>query len=119
MDGNIIGFAAVVLLMGIPMAAMYTFYRVRRLRTDERLAALARGVNVPMEAELSESARSRRWGILLTAASIGFIGCCALVGRAEPDAWTAAGFGIIPLAVGIGFFVDFALIRRDAKALGN
>jgi len=29
----------------------------------------------------------------------------------------AATFGIIPLAVGIGFFVDRALIRRDAKAL--
>jgi hypothetical protein len=28
----------------------------------------------------------------------------------------AATFGIIPLAVGIGFFVDHALIRRDAKA---
>ena len=40
MDGNIIGLAAVVLFMGIPMAAMYTFYRVRKLRTDERVAAL-------------------------------------------------------------------------------
>jgi len=119
MDGNTIGFAAVVLFMGIPMAAMYTFYRVRRLRTDERLAALARGVNVPMEAELSESARSRRWGILLTAASVGFIACWALVARTEPDAWTVAAFGVIPLSVGLGFFVDFALIRRDAKALSH
>jgi hypothetical protein len=118
MDGNIIGFAAVVLFMGIPMAAMYTFFRVRRLRTDERLAALARGVNVPMEAELSESARSRRWGILLVAASLGYIACCALLGRMEPEAWTAAAFGVVPLSIGLGFFVDFALIRRDAKQLG-
>ena len=118
MDGNIIGLAAVVLFMGIPMAAMYTFFRVRKLRTDERVAALARGVNVPMEPELNEAARSRRWGILLTAASLGFIACFALVGRTEPDALTAAAFGIIPLAVGLGFFVDFALIRRDAKQIG-
>ena len=118
MDGNIIGLAAVVLFMGIPMAAMYTFYRVRRLRTDERLAALARGVNVPMEPELSEGARSRRWGILLVAASLGYMACCALLGRAEPDALTAAAFGVIPLSVGLGFFVDFALIRRDAKQIG-
>ena len=118
MDGNVIGFAAVVLFMGIPMAAMYTFYRVRKLKTDERLAALARGASIPMEPELNEAARSRRWGVLLTAASLGFMACCALVGRAEPDAWTAAAFGIIPLAVGLGFFVDFALIRRDAKQIG-
>ncbi|HVM94384.1 MAG TPA: DUF6249 domain-containing protein [Terriglobales bacterium] len=119
MDGNIIGLAAVVLFFGIPLAAMYTFFRVRKLKTEERLAAIARGASIPMEPDLNEAARSRRWGVLLTAASLGFMGCCALVGRAEPDAWTAAAFGIIPLAVGIGFFVDFALIRRDAKALSN
>jgi hypothetical protein len=28
----------------------------------------------------------------------------------------AATLGIIPLALGVGFFVDHALIRRDAKA---
>ena len=63
MDGSLIGLVAVILIFGVPPAAMYTFYRVRKLRTDERLAALARGVNVPMEPELNEGARSRRWGI--------------------------------------------------------
>jgi hypothetical protein len=116
MDGNIIGLAAVVLVFAIPLGAMYTFYRVRKLRTDERLAALARGVNVPMEPELNEGARSRRCGILLTAGALGYMACFALIGRVEPDAWTAAAFGVIPLAVGLGYFVDFALIRRDAKA---
>src|ERR1700733_10713973 len=105
MDGNIIGLAAVVLFMGIPMAAMYTFYRVRRLRTDERLAALARGVNVPMEAELSESARSRRWGILLVAVSLGYMSCCALLGRGHAEFSRATAFGVVPLSVGLGFFV--------------
>jgi hypothetical protein len=28
----------------------------------------------------------------------------------------AATFGVIPLAVGLGFFVDHALIRHDARA---
>jgi len=116
MDGSLIGLVAVILIFGVPPAAMYTFYRVRKLRTDERLAALARGVNVPMEPELHEAARSRRWGILLSAAAIGYMACCALLGRVEPDAWTAASFGVIPLAVGLGFFVDCALIRRDLKA---
>jgi hypothetical protein len=116
MDGNFVGLAAVVMALGIPMAAMYTFFRVRKLRSDERMAAIARGVDVPMQAELSEAARSRRSGILLVAGALGYIATFVLIGRAEPDAMIAATFGIIPLAVGIGFFVDHALIRRDAKA---
>jgi hypothetical protein len=116
MDGNIVGLAAVLMFLGIPMAAMYTFFRVRKLRSEERMAAIARGVDVPMQPELSEAARSRRSGILLVAGAIGYIVTFALIGRVEPDAMIAATFGAIPLAVGLGFFVDHALIRRDAKA---
>lgn len=116
MDGNFVGLAAVVMALGIPMAAMYTFFRVKKLRSEERLAAIARGVDVPMQPELSEAARSRRSGILLVAGAVGYIVTFALIGRVEPDAMIAATFGVIPLAIGLGFFVDFALIRRDAKA---
>ena len=116
MDGNIIGLVAVVMALGIPMAAMYTFFRVRQLRTEERLAAIARGANIPMEPELSEAGRSRRSGILLVAGSLGYLATFSLIARAEPDAWIAASFGIIPLAVGLGFFVDWALIRRDLRS---
>jgi hypothetical protein len=116
MDGNIVGLAAVLMIFGIPMAAMYTYFRVRKLRSEERLAAIARGVDVPMQPELSEAARSRRSGILLVAGAIGYIATFVLIGRVEPDAMIAATFGAIPLAVGLGFFVDHALIRRDAKA---
>jgi hypothetical protein len=99
MDGNVVGFAAVVMVFGIPMAAMYTFFRIRKLRM-----------------ELPEAARSRRSGILLVAGALGYIVTFALIGRQDPDAMIAATFGVIPLAVGLGFFVDHALIRRDARA---
>ena len=99
--------------LGIPLAALYTFYRVRKLRTDERIAAMARGVAVPMEPELSQVARSRRSGILLTASAIGYIVTFGLIGRFEHDAWMAAYFGVIPLALGIGYFLDAYLVRRD------
>jgi len=104
------------MIFGFPIAGMYTYYRVRKLRTDERLAALARGVNVPMAPELSEAARSRRSGILLVTGALGYISTFALIARVEHEAWMAAAFGIIPLAVGIGFFLDSALIRRDLRA---
>jgi hypothetical protein len=116
MDGNIVGLVAVIMVFGIPLGAMYTFYRVRKLRTDERLAAIARGATVPMEPELPESARSRRAGILLVTGAMGYMATFALIARVESDAWVAAAFGIIPLAVGFGFFLDSALIRRDLHA---
>ena len=116
MDG-LTGLAAVVMFFAIPIVAiaMYTFYRVRKLRTDERLAAMQRGVNIPMEAELSESARSRRYGILLTAGAVGYMAAFTIVARIEPDALTAAAFGAIPFTLGLGYFLDSALIQRDAR----
>lgn len=116
MNGEMVGFAAVVMTLGLPMAALYTFYRVRKLRSEERMSALARGVNVPMEPELPHSARSRRSGILLVAGALGYIGTFSMIARMEPDAWFAAAFGIIPLCIGIGYFIDFALLRRDQIA---
>ena len=117
MNGEFIGLVAVIMSLGVPLAAMYTYYSVRKLRTQERLAAIARGTDVPMVAELSESARSRRWAILLISGAVGFIiamGLIATIER-EPDTWTAAAVAIIPLAIGLGYYLDSTLIRRDAN----
>jgi len=58
MGGELIGLVAVILGMGVPLGALYTYYRVRKLRSEERLAAIARGVDIPMEPELNQAARS-------------------------------------------------------------
>lgn len=116
MGGELIGLVAVTLGMGVPLGALYTYYRVRRLRSEERLAAIARGVEIPLEPELNQAARSRRSGILLVAGATGFIATFGLIAgiQADREIWTVAAFGIIPLAVGIGYFVDWSMIRRDA-----
>lgn len=118
MELNAIGLVAVILSLGIPIAGMYTFYRVRKLRTEERLAVLARGENIPMEPELSQAARSRRAGILLVSGSIGYMVTFGLIARilGEPETLVAATFGVIPMAIGIGYFVDFSSVRRDLRA---
>jgi hypothetical protein len=95
------GLVAVVMLFGIPMAGMYTYYRVRKLRTDERLAAIARGIDIGLQPELSPAAQSRRWGILLVAAALGYMITFALIARVQQDAWIAGTFGIIPFTVGL------------------
>ena len=118
MGGELIGLVAVTLGMGVPLGALYTYYRVRRLRSEERLAAIARGVDIPMEPELNQAARSRRAGILLVSGALGYIATFGLIAsiQADRDIWTAAALGIIPLAVGVGYFVDWSMIRRDSHA---
>jgi len=120
MENSIIGLTAVVMSLGIPLGAMYTYYRVRKLRSEERLAAIARGAAMPMEPELSPVARSRKAAILLVSGAVGWILTFALIGQIEhePDTLVAAAVGIIPLAVGIGYFVDFTLNRNEAKTAG-
>lgn len=115
MDGDMIGLVAVVMIFGIPLGGMYTYYCVRKLRSQERLAAIARGVDVPMQADLAPAAQSRRSGILLVAGALGYMLTFALIGRMEPDAWVAGTFGIIPFTIGLGFFLYSALVRRDMR----
>jgi hypothetical protein len=116
MDG-LTGFAAVVMALAIPTSAfaLYTFYRVRKLRTDERLAAIQRGVTVPMEGDLTQAAHSRRAGILLVSAAVGYMLAFTIVSRYEPDAMVLTAFGAIPFTIGLGYLLDSTLIQRDAR----
>jgi hypothetical protein len=118
MPDNVIGLAAVVLALGFPIAVVWAWawQRGRKLRTEERLAAISRGLNVPFEADLPHPAMSRRAGILLVAAAVGYVVTFAMLARWEPDAMEASVLGFIPFALGIGFFVDAYLIRRDLRA---
>jgi len=115
--GDLTGLAAVVLSCSVPFGLMYLFYRVRKLRTEERLAALARGAEIPMEPEMSHYARSRRAGILLVSGGVGLIVMFTMIARIVGDSETLVGsaIGVLPLAVGLGYFVDAALLRRDLK----
>ena len=117
MDGEIIGLVAVIMSLGIPLGGLYTYYRVRKLRSEERLAAIAKGVEIPAEPETTQAVRSRRWGILLVSGAIGFILALGLIAQIEhePDTWAGAVLGLIPLAIGVGYFVDWTLMRRDAR----
>src|SRR5207245_8243565 len=112
MGGELIGLVAVTLGMGVPLGALYTYYRVRKLRSEERLAAIARGVDIPMEPELNQAARSRRSGILLVSGALGYIATFGLIEgiQADRDIWTVAAFGLIPLAVVLVYLVVCAMI---------
>lgn len=110
-----IGFAAVVLAFAVPLAGIYAWYRVRKLRTEERLAAIAKGVSVPIAEELPPHARSRKAAILLIAGGLGYTLTFMSLSRFEADAMQAAVFGIIPISIGIGYFIDAVLVQREMR----
>lgn len=115
MSDNVVGLAAVVLSLGFPFALVgaWAWQRSRKIEGDVRLAALARGLNVPVDAELGHPAASRRAGILLVAFAVGYVLMFAMLSRWEPDTAEAAVLGIVPFVLGVGCFVDAYLIRRD------
>jgi hypothetical protein len=104
MDGNFVGLVAVMMIFGIALAAMYiyTFFHMRKLCREERLAAITRG-DVPMQAELSEAARSPRSGILLVAGAIGYFVPYLNAARGARG-HDRGHVGPDGLTVGIGFF---------------
>ncbi len=118
MDDNVVGLAAVVLSLAFPLAVVWAWawQRGRKYRADERMAAIARGLNVPFEPDLAPPAASRRAGILLLAGAVGYLATFAMLSRWEPDAMEASVLGFIPFALGVGFFIDAYLIRRDLRA---
>ena len=117
-SGGMIGLVAVILSLGIPMAAMYTYFRVKKLRADERMAAIARGMTVPFAEEIPPAARSRKNAILLISGAIGFMATFGVIAGIvhEPETWTAAAFGLIPLSIGIGYLLDFTITRCEAHS---
>lgn len=112
-----IGLVAVVLAFSVPLAAIYAWYRVRKLRTEERLAAIAKGVQVPIAEDLPPHARSRHAAILLIAGGLGYTLTFMLLAKFEPDAMPAAVFGVIPVSIVIGYFMDAVLVRRELRPL--
>ncbi|HEY2038020.1 MAG TPA: DUF6249 domain-containing protein [Edaphobacter sp.] len=105
----------------------------KRVRADQRMAMLARGMSIediekilgrgeerlPKD-PLRSLANARRAGIILVSSGIGlilfFIALTAIVRDHEVLAGAAAG--LIPLAIGIGFFVDYSLQKRELSRFG-
>ena len=115
--------AAFAMVLGIVIVNVISGYHTRRLQSEERLAAIAKGIPIPEPTpepipvvDQHRRARGlRTGGIVCTAVGLGL----ALFGFAltwivgEHDVLAVSASGIIPLAVGIGLLVDYAFQMRD------
>jgi Domain of unknown function (DUF6249) len=118
----------------IVVASMASANRKRELQSQERLAAIAKGVPVPpTEEELAimhgkpstDSTRrrgnTRRAGIVLLGCAVGlilfFIALATVLQIREVPSGAAAG--LIPLGIGIGFLVDARIQSRELEESAN
>lgn len=110
----------------------------RKTKADQRMAMIARGMSIPEIERLLGSkeeqdhpvsaprdplrglAIARRTGIILVSSGIGlilFFLTLAAVLR-ERDVLSGAPIGLIPLSIGIGFFIDYNLQKRELSRFG-
>jgi Domain of unknown function (DUF6249) len=121
----IIPVAAFAMVLGIIIVANISNYHTRRLKSEERMAAIAKGIPLPPDLEdiTDRTPASTAWqrarglrtgGIVCVAVGVGM----ALFSFAltwivqEHDVLAVAAAGLIPFAIGIGLLVDYSLRAR-------
>jgi hypothetical protein len=125
--GCMVGIVAII-------AGIWLDAQKRRIKSEERMAMLARGVPLaeiekmlgagdekpPVKDPLRSLGNARRTGIVLVSVGVGltlfFITLSYIL--QERDVLAGAAVGIIPLAVGIGFFIDYNLQKRELSRFG-
>lgn len=110
----------------------------RKIKADQRMAMVARGMSIP-EIErllggredddrpvgaprdpLRSLGTARRIGIILVSSGVGlilfFFALTVIIG--ERNIMAGGAVGLIPLAIGIGFFIDYNLQKRELARFG-
>ena len=104
----------VVMCLIVPLVALVLIYLVRRLRTQERLRAIEKGValpETPADDPWVRISRIRRGGISAVAAGHGL-----LIFLATQGDMSDLGIAAIPILVGLGLLYDYRLTVRDLNA---
>ena len=104
----------------------------QRLKTEQRLAMLARGMSASeIEKLLSADGRAakdplqgiastRRTAIVLISTGVGIMLSFLVLAWIVDEHHVLSGgaFGLIPLSIGVGFFIDYTLQKRDLSHFG-
>jgi hypothetical protein len=107
----------------------------QRLRAEQRMAMVARGMGAedidkllgkasddakPMKDPLQSLRNTRRTAIVLISSGVGLILFFLLLTWIvnEHDVLSGAAAGLIPLAIGVGFAIDYHLQKRDLSRFG-
>lgn len=127
--------AGCTMILGICVAGIWSSVAQSRVRAQQRLAMLAQGIPVAdierlvgnKEDEIKSNrdplrslANARRTGIVLVSSAVGLIVFFAVLTMIlrEKEILCGSAVGLIPLAIGIGFFIDYNLQKREMSRFG-
>lgn len=127
--------AVFIMVLGISLGGMITGAYQTRLRAEQRMAMVAQGKSVEeierllgnredegkvVRDPLRSLANARRTGIVLVSCGLGisffFILLWMILNVREVLSGAAAG--LIPVAIGVGFFIDYYLQKRELSRFG-
>jgi len=138
MSPFIVPVAALFLAAVAVVSAAVSKAHARRIKAEQRMAMVARGMKAEDIAMLLDQnseeldARTathrdplrrlqsaRRTAIILSSVGLGAILFFVLLVHIEGDheIYSGAAAALVPLAIGIGFFIDYRLQKRDFEAL--
>ena len=126
--GCLVGIVAIV-------AGIWLDGHKRRIKSEERIAMISRGVPLveiekilgtgneekpPVKDPLRSLSNARRAGIVLVSVGMGLILFFLVLTEIlhVREVLSGAAAGLIPLAIGIGFFVDYNLQKRELSRFG-
>jgi hypothetical protein len=123
--------AGCLMILGLGVAGIYSEMDQRRLRSQERMTLLARGLSVDDIERMQRQAANedavdplrtlnniRRTAMILLACGLGIVvfGLLLAVILQIRVLLIVPAAGLIPFAIGIGFFVDYKMQARDVRA---
>jgi len=112
-----VGVAGVFLI--IPLVALIVLYRVYRLRTQERLRAIEKGLPIPAGDPWERATRTRVWGIVFLAGGLGLLVLLSVgysVANHKDQFALDMAFTAIPILLGVGLLYECHLRTRDLKS---
>ena len=126
--------AGCFMILGIVAVSVWSGTRHREMESQERLAAIAKGlVPPPTQAELAATnaiqgrpavnavrrrTLNRTGALVLIGTGVGIILTCALIAYivGERDVLCGSAAGLIPLGIGVGLLVDATIQGREIEA---
>jgi Flp pilus assembly protein TadB len=129
----IVPVAGCLMILGLGVAGIYSEIDQRRIRSQERMTLLARGMSVEDIERVQRQAANadaidplrtlnniRRTAMILLACGIGIIAFGLLLAAIlQMRVLLIVGAaGLIPLAIGLGFWIDYKMQARDLARFG-
>lgn len=134
-NGTVIPVVAMLIPIVAIIGGIWSHMHQSRIKADQRMAMIARGMPLddierllgkpgddmrPPKDPLRSLSNARRAGIVLVSVGVGLIVFFLLLTAIlhVHEVLSGAAAGLIPLVIGVGFFIDYHLQKRELSRFG-